>query len=308
METIYELRAICQKPKIAMREKVGVTYNDFMSRFYLKISIYFTWLCLRLGMSANGVTLLSGAFAVIGGFFLALKSVWMVLLGAVFLFLYYVLDFSDGEVARYNKESSITGSFLDWYMLFVRDAAMFVGLALGALIYDYNTVMLLCAFLALLTPIMLKTIISSGWTVISWTRFGVIKTGNEVPEADGDSVSRKNEDLGLEITNGLHESGERGDIGKKLLKTLKFLLTIIFSHKYSPFALMVLVILQIIINRTILASFDFRPVLIIYGGTFGPMFVAYKVYRAVKTDAFALGYNRLFINPEQGKPRGDFFF
>ncbi len=67
METISELRNICQKPKIESREAIGYNYHGFKKRCDLKISIYFTWIFLRLGISANTVTILSVYFVLLVG-------------------------------------------------------------------------------------------------------------------------------------------------------------------------------------------------------------------------------------------------
>ena len=156
MESISELRAICQKSKVSDREEIGMSYQDFKSKLDLKFSIYFTWIFLRLGISANTVTILSGIAAIIGGILLVSKNIWVVIFGIFFLHLYYLLDYSDGEIARYNNTSSIKGWFLDWYMLFIRDAAMFTGLAIGAYNIESNNFILICGFLAVLIPIMDK--------------------------------------------------------------------------------------------------------------------------------------------------------
>ena len=114
MESISQLRAICQKPKISDREDIGMNYHDFKTKFEMGLSIYFTWVFIRFGVSANIVTTISGIFALIGGVLFAFNNIWLLWLGILFLELYNILDFSDGEIARYHKSGSIFGWFIDW--------------------------------------------------------------------------------------------------------------------------------------------------------------------------------------------------
>ena len=146
MESISQLRAICQKPKVSDREDIGMSYQDLKSRLELNLTIYLTWVFIRFRATANTVTVFSGIAALIGGVLLSFNNILIVLIGILFLEIYNLFDYCDGEIARYHKECSITGWFLDWYMLFVRDSAMFIGLAIGAasvMPYPLNVVGLL---------------------------------------------------------------------------------------------------------------------------------------------------------------------
>lgn len=65
---------------------------------------YLSWLLVKVGFSANGVTLLSAAAYLLGVVCLARddEHVWFWLGGAGLILLYYALDHCDGEVARYD--------------------------------------------------------------------------------------------------------------------------------------------------------------------------------------------------------------
>ena len=77
MESISELRDICHNTK-------AYKSHNRLSRFYFRISIYFTSLFLRLGMTANQVTVLSGIVAIISAFFLSASSIYLVLVGVLY--------------------------------------------------------------------------------------------------------------------------------------------------------------------------------------------------------------------------------
>ena len=127
METIAELREICQTTRPSI-------FKDPLSRLYYKISIYLTWICLNLKMSANQVTILSGLIAILGGLLIASESIFVTLIGAMCFHLFAILlDMSDGEVARYRGEGGVEGHYLDWFMHFITPTALVIGLFLGSL-------------------------------------------------------------------------------------------------------------------------------------------------------------------------------
>jgi len=81
--------------------------------FFRPWSILFTYLALNLGMSANQVTVLQAIVGVLGAACFAFPSYKMALLGILLLQFGYLLDNVDGEVARFRKQVSVTGKFLD---------------------------------------------------------------------------------------------------------------------------------------------------------------------------------------------------
>ena len=78
------------------------------------VSPYFTVVCLRLGLTPDQVTIVGGAFGALGvGLLFLPLGVWSIV-GVVALQVGYVLDFSDGQVARLTGRSSMAGGYLDW--------------------------------------------------------------------------------------------------------------------------------------------------------------------------------------------------
>ena len=103
MKSINELRSICQTTRPSI-------FTDFLSRFYYRTSIYFTYVFILIGLSANQVTLLSGLVACLGGLLLASSDSTVALFGVVCFHLFAILDMSDGEVARYRGKEAIAGT------------------------------------------------------------------------------------------------------------------------------------------------------------------------------------------------------
>ena len=104
-ESLKELKQICQKKTDPFDEKLYKHYRRF--------SIYVTKIGLRLGLSANQVTLISIFFGINAGLFMTRGNPWLFGLGALVYHIYCVFDCADGEVARYRKESSVRGAYLD---------------------------------------------------------------------------------------------------------------------------------------------------------------------------------------------------
>jgi phosphatidylglycerophosphate synthase len=79
-----------------------------------KLSIYPTWLFLRMGVSANAVSILKNALACSGAMLFAPGRPWPAVAGALLLQLAFLLDASDGEVARFTGSSATAGGeFID---------------------------------------------------------------------------------------------------------------------------------------------------------------------------------------------------
>ena len=84
-----------------------------MEIFNRKISIYLTWVFLKLNISPNTITVLMIISGVIGFCFMIQHALYYLFLGYLFLFIYLLFDNIDGEMARYLKKSSLRGYYLD---------------------------------------------------------------------------------------------------------------------------------------------------------------------------------------------------
>lgn len=119
--SIYELRHLCQDP-------IKSKDLHLVSLFYRKISIYLTRILLFTPITANQVTILGLIIGIISAFFFSGGNY---LIGA-FLFMFAILlDFSDGEIARYRNNPTIKGVFLDIISHYIIDPLMFLGISIG---------------------------------------------------------------------------------------------------------------------------------------------------------------------------------
>lgn len=78
------------------------------------ISPFLTKLSLALGLIPNVVTVCMIASGIAGAALFALPFLWAKILGAVMIHLWYILDCSDGEVARITKRFSKFGTEIDY--------------------------------------------------------------------------------------------------------------------------------------------------------------------------------------------------
>ena len=102
--TISELKDVVRIPN----------YSEPYAQFIIRpISIYFTWLFVRTPLTANHVTILQEIIGVGGVICLGLGSVNWAVAGVMLLQLGFILDCTDGEVARWKGQQSIDGVFLD---------------------------------------------------------------------------------------------------------------------------------------------------------------------------------------------------
>src|SRR4030042_2567449 len=100
--------------KNVLTPNTAFTYELWYSRLIgRRLSIYFTWLFLHTNLSPNNVTLIHTIFSLGGSALLAIPNKTALLVGALFFNLYLILDSTDGEMARYKKQTSALGGYLD---------------------------------------------------------------------------------------------------------------------------------------------------------------------------------------------------
>jgi len=167
MESIRELRKICQRSK-------KESDNSYGRIFARPISIYLTKLFLFTPISANQLTLVSGLLGVIAGVFFVIGGHWNGILGAAFLHLSFIFDYVDGEVARYKKQSSPKGEFLDGVILDFIHVFIFICLTFRAFntnVYIlnrslyHNPFIFIFGFTSVCFPLMCKAL-ATNWKVI----------------------------------------------------------------------------------------------------------------------------------------------
>ena len=101
-----------------------VTYKDIRSRqqadlkskltrnmIYRKFSTPFTYLFVKMGISAPSVSIINILPVLIGYYLLSLGTYYSIIFGILFFILFKVLDCSDGEVARIQNPKAMEGKY-----------------------------------------------------------------------------------------------------------------------------------------------------------------------------------------------------
>lgn len=90
--------------------------NDFLSGYLIssRLSPYLSGYYISRKASPNKITLHMIFSGVIGGILFAMPNILVKLLGALVIHLWFVLDCSDGEVARYTRTFSKFGKEMDY--------------------------------------------------------------------------------------------------------------------------------------------------------------------------------------------------
>lgn len=150
VESIKELRKICQTKKQPL-------YMELVS---MKISIYITKLLLYTRMSADYVTISMIILLIAGSVVMAFGSLWAVLIGILIIHFTIILDNVNGEVARYWKEDSAIGTFLEQVYHNIAVHLIFFALAFGVFLNTGIAYIMLFGFLASIfgRPIILSSI------------------------------------------------------------------------------------------------------------------------------------------------------
>lgn len=100
--------------------------NELMGFYVLRpLSFYPTAFFMNIGLTANQTTWISLVVLLAGCLFLAAGSYIAAITGAALLNVWLILDFVDGNIARYEKTSSLYGEFIDALGAFLAHLSLF---------------------------------------------------------------------------------------------------------------------------------------------------------------------------------------
>ncbi len=132
---VADVRRYGQPPGLKERRNE----EHWAGRLYMRdLSPFFSWVALRMGFSPNQLTYLMMISGVLAGVVVSLPSgpgtggLWTALGGALLIQVYLLLDCVDGEVARYLRQTSVAGVFLDRIGHYLSEIALLIGLGFAA--------------------------------------------------------------------------------------------------------------------------------------------------------------------------------
>lgn len=140
VEPIKELRDICYRDSKAKRPL-------YMELFTMRISIYVTKLLLYTPISADHVTISMMLMVALGSALMAFGSLKFLLIGILLVHFTVVLDNVNGEIARYRKEGSMAGTFLEQLYHEISTPLIFFFLSFGVFLKTGYTSVLVFGFL-----------------------------------------------------------------------------------------------------------------------------------------------------------------
>ncbi|MCO6004817.1 CDP-alcohol phosphatidyltransferase family protein [Actinoallomurus purpureus] len=127
-------RAIDAVDEDKVRLSAAVKNNDgfFTTYAVSTYSRYIARWCGKRGWTPNGVTAISMGISVVAAYFFSTGQRWGMILGGVSLYFAFVFDCVDGQLARYTRQFSTLGAWLDATFDRAKEYTVFAGLAAGS--------------------------------------------------------------------------------------------------------------------------------------------------------------------------------
>src|SRR5690606_7037245 len=127
--SVAELRPVVHPPGVKDRR----SGEHWMGRLYMReVSLRVDRYLVNTRVTPNQLTYLMTVFGVLAAPALLVPGIAGAVLGVVMVQLYLLLDCVDGEGARWKKQYSLGGVYLDRVGAYLCDAAVLVGLRLRA--------------------------------------------------------------------------------------------------------------------------------------------------------------------------------
>ncbi|GGP37136.1 CDP-alcohol phosphatidyltransferase family protein [Streptomyces abikoensis] len=127
--SVAELRPVVHPAGVKDRR----SGEHWMGRLYMReISLRVDRHLVNTRVTPNQLTYLMTVAGVLAAPALLVPGIWGAVLGVVMVQLYLLLDCVDGEIARWKKQYSNSGVYLDRVGAYLCDAAVLVGLGLRA--------------------------------------------------------------------------------------------------------------------------------------------------------------------------------
>ena len=98
---------------------------------YRPLGFVFVKMIMPLPLTPNHLSFLAGLCGVIAGVFYSYGTREKVFTAGLFYLAYYILDISDGQLARLKKNGTPLGRIIDGFADYITHVAVFIGLGIG---------------------------------------------------------------------------------------------------------------------------------------------------------------------------------
>lgn len=127
--SIAELRTVCQPASLVGRRNE----EHWAGRLYMRdLSLHVTRRLIDAPISPNGLTVVMIVLGLVGAVVVTVPGVLTAVATALLVQLYLLFDCVDGEVARWRRQTSAAGVFLDRVGHHVVEAGLLIGLGVRA--------------------------------------------------------------------------------------------------------------------------------------------------------------------------------
>jgi phosphatidylglycerophosphate synthase len=124
-------------------------YPDYMGVLFSRLSIRLSYLFSFTSITPNELTTLSLVAALAGAVLIQDSNYWNRLSGIVLWFVAYVLDFCDGDIARYRNMKSEFGDWFDAVTDRVKDTGLFAAVTMLVARGSLSTLVVVIGMVAL---------------------------------------------------------------------------------------------------------------------------------------------------------------
>ncbi|SHH26740.1 CDP-alcohol phosphatidyltransferase family protein [Clostridium grantii] len=154
--------------------------------YVASISPLFTKLFIKYNIIPNYVTVLMIISGILGAILFSFPSNILKGLGIMFIHLWYILDCSDGEVARITKKFSKFGKEIDHMAHIINHPLYNLSFAYSMIcINRFNSVMILFLFMGVISIEMINRYLESFYIIYT------LRLGNDVDKSKKDSLKKR---------------------------------------------------------------------------------------------------------------------
>lgn len=259
-------------------------YDDWRDRIFVPPSIFLTWLFVNVGISANIVSLISGLFAVLGGIMITSENNYIALVGSFGYMIYYLLDYVDGGVARFNGNIGVGGQYVDWIMHVVSSVSIFTGIFIVAFNIEGNWIV----------PFGILTLVSVSLSLgkYSFAWFSISMYHQQQKEK---LYPNKPQPIKINSIDNPRNN---------VVNFFRKFTTLLFHENYVIFYLPILTFFTLF---TPFSLIDFRVIIIIIGGLIYFPIIINDIFRISRNSNIDKSYNEIFFeNKKPNLPKDHF--
>lgn len=255
-KNFQEFKKIIQGDKLEIQKKK----KDWWHASLRFISRYITWILVKTSITANFITITGTIIGLLGLFLIAIGNNFFIIMGFILLFIFFISDEIDGEVARYKKQTSLKGIYYDEISHLFFQGWYFI--SFGYFVYRVNTE-ILCIFLGIVASFFL-----SGIRIIS--KMSVIVSSHSGVE----NILQKDDNSDIQIQKS----------NKKFLRFIKFLILNFATAFSNTIIITTVFLIEFILYLYNLGFIIIEITFLIYSIFLGLVFFAYMISKLRKID------------------------